>query len=200
MRLNEPVVDLALAVATPMALHGIASLAARTHGDHRPARPLVLRLLPWVAATGLYVAMLRSSGMLHQIELRRVWATDSIWHTDIGGLAARWLVPERLLEMVGSLGRVEITDDRIVGYALAVTATSIVVSAGLDRMGRHHASIRRFLTVVSLQVLACTFSLHLLVTVAFWLVHWLNFWLLFIALLFVELRRREGSSNKYQAS
>ena len=42
--------------------------------------------------------------------------------------------------------------------------------------------------------------LHHLVVLIYWTLHWLNFWIFFVLLAFVQMRRSEGPADKHQSA
>lgn len=147
-----------------------------------------------VASGGvLAIATAVLAGFHHEVSIASLWAIEGFWHTD------------RLLTIVERyVGNLLSPPAGWISASQLLFAQMLLVSAGLLAalnfgiaiLGWRSAGAVRGL----LAHLVLSLSVWMVVTVrvvaALWILHWLNFWSLLIALIVLELRRREEATTR----
>lgn len=194
--MTEALVSLLKAAALPFGLVALARLLTRRLDQKGLFQPLAFGIVPLLAGAALEFACLRANGLLAALDPLAVWSPDSIWHVSWNVLVARYLAPEILL---AGLARAAPWQDWQIASAFGLVALGLAAASLRAASTWRLRQAWRGPLLFTAWSSAWTAVLHGLLVLTFWTIHWLNFWLFFILLLFVELRRREGGS-KYQAS
>lgn len=195
--MTEAFLSLLEAAGLPAGLWALARLLDRRLDDRGLFRRLPFALLPALAGGALAFAGARGSGLAAALDPLAVWSPESAWRVSWNELVARHLSPEVL---IGGLTAAAPFRDRPTALALAGAALAAAAAGARAAFLWRSRAAWRGAALFAARAAAWAATLHAAVVLAFWTVHWLNFWLLFILLLFVELRRREGEGSKYQAS
>ena len=153
-------------------------------------------LLPALAGGALEWVLIRTSGFAPALHLGRVW-TEPTWSVDLVTLAQRELAPAVLL------GRARLTlaalldspSQEIVASALLLASTAGV--AGMASLAWRSGGTWRGVFLHLWLAAAAWLVLHHLVILIYWTLHWLNFWVFFVLLAFVQMRRKEDGSAKH---
>lgn len=193
----EALLSLLEAIGLPLGLLAVDRLLARRLDDRGSFRPMPLKLAPVAAGAALEFACLRASGLWGALDPLVVWSPDSVWGVGWNELVARYLAPEVLIDSLADLAP---RQDRQTALALGVAVLGLAVASARAALVWRSREAWRGPVLFTVRTLTWAAILHAGLVLAFWTVHWLNFWLLFILLLFVELRRHESGGSKYQAS
>lgn len=193
--MTEALLSLLEAVSLPLGLLVAARLLTRRFDDQGLFRPPLFKLLPVLAGAALEFACLRATGLARALDPLGVWSPDSVWHVSWNELVGRYMAPEVVFAGLAGMAPWR---DRQTAMALACVALGLVATSVRAGLAWRSWRAWRGPVLYAARTLASAALLHAGLVLVFWTVHWLNFWLLFVLLLFVELRRGEGS--KYQAS
>ena len=131
------------------------------------------------------------AGLQDEISVASLWDLSGFWH---GG---RFLVIlERYADDLWSLSPGTIAPNQLLFAQILFASAALVavVNFGIAVMGwRSLAALRGLIAHLAISV-----SVWLVLTVralaAIWVLHWLNFWVLLILLVVLELRRREEAT------
>ena len=93
-----------------------------------------------------------------------------------------------LLTLLGSPGQ------EPVATALLLASTAAI--AGMSWLAWRSARTWRGVVLHLWFAWAVWLMLHHLVVLLYWTLHWLNFWIFFVLLAFVQMRRSEGPADK----
>jgi hypothetical protein len=195
--MTEALLSLLKVVVVPFGLLTAARLLTHRLDDRGLFRPVPVGLVPVLAGAALGFACLRANGLSGALDPVGVWSPDSAWRVSWNELVARYLAPEVL---VAGLADVAPWRDRQAALALGLVALGLTATSVRAVLVWRSREAWRGPALFAAGTVAWAAVLHAGLVLAFWTVHWLNFWLIFILLLFVELRRREGAGSKYQAS
>lgn len=177
--------NLLFCVAFPALLHAGAFGLARALDDRQmfsiPACHYV------AAACGLMLAggIILQSGLWETIGFAEIWRLDGPWHeTRILAVIDAQLTGFAFEPRFGLTGAV--------GDALlALVAVLTAINGTIAWLGwRSPAALRGLGAHLSFVVYYAVGGI-VLFFVAFWVIHWLNFWIFLVALIIIELRRRE---------
>lgn len=158
--------------------------------DRGLLKVLPFPILPTLAAVALEWVLIRSSGLAPALDLRLVW-TEPRWAVDLASLAERELAPAVLVERA----RLTLAGLRAEPVALAVVTLTTAVMGGMGWLAWRSPRAWRGLFLHLWLAAAAWLLLHYLVVLVYWTLHWLNFWIFFVLLAFVQMRRGEGSKH-----
>lgn len=147
-----------------------------------------------VASGGvLAIATAVLAGFHHETSIASLWAIDGFWHT------SRFLtIGERYVSNLLS------PPPGLISASQLLFAQTLLVSAGflaalnfgIAIMGWRSLGAMRGLLAHLVVSLSFWMVLTVRVVAALWILHWLNFWSLLIALIVLELRRREEATTR----
>lgn len=194
---------LVVSVAKLAALFWVALRATRFLFARLDRRGLFKRQpnpwLPVVSALVLLWVQVRGSTLGQAMAPLGVWVAD-YWRVDLASLYARSLAPSALLtELAGIAGELwhrPAEHAVAVGLLAAAAAGATLIAVAACRSPE---AWRGLFLHVWLSLMLWLLLYHFLL-LAYWTVHWLNFWIFFILLLFVQMWRKEDGSAKHSPS
>lgn len=185
--------NLLLIVALPWMVAGTAqNWIARLDNRNMFALPFCRAVA--VAAGGvLAIATAVLAGFHNEVSIASLWAIDGFWHTG------------RLLTIAERY-----TDNLLSPPAGAISASQLLFAQTLLVSAGFLAALNFAIAILGwrslgamrglLAHLVLSLSIWMVVTIrvlaALWILHWLNFWSLLIALIVLELRRREEATTR----
>jgi hypothetical protein len=183
----------------PLLLVAVCWLALRLIDDRGLYTVSPFRELA-IAAGGLIEAfVLRSTGLASQLAPDQIWVANDVWSINLQGLYETYLAPP-VLAALGSdalsvlIARWPAAWPWTVAYGLALLP--VVVVAGFAwRSPWAIAGAVLFLPIS----MTTAVVLHCLIMMTYWVVHWLNFWVLFVLVLLFQMRRHEGNDRNLLA-
>jgi hypothetical protein len=156
-------------------------------------------LLPIIAGLVLEWVLIRGSGLAPALELKHVW-TEPAWSTDLVTLANRELALPVLAEQARLTLAILLGDPGREPVAAALLLGSTAAIAGMSLLAWRSARAWRGVFLHLWFAGAVWLMLHHLVVLIYWTLHWLNFWIFFVLLAFVQMRRSEGPADKHQSA
>jgi hypothetical protein len=154
--------------------------------------------MPLTAGAALEWALLsRPSGLAAALDPRGIW-TDPAWAVDLATIYDRHLSPRALAGAAADTAAGLAADPTGGSHApvLAVLAAATLATSAMAALAWRSAAAWRGLALQLWLTAAAWLVLHHAVILAFWTLHWLNFWLFFVLLAFVQMRRKEGPAAK----
>jgi hypothetical protein len=153
-----------------------------------------------IAAGGLIEAfVLRSTGLGSQLAPDQIWAANDVWSINLQGLYETSLAPPVLAALGSGALSVLIASWPAASLwimAYGLTLLPVVVVAGFAwRSPRALVAAVLFLPISMTSAVV----LHCLIIMTYWVVHWLNFWALFVLVLLFQMRRHEGNDRNLLA-
>lgn len=143
------------------------------------------------AAMGLLVA----SGVTANLTIGEIWSATGAWH--VGGV---WIVLERYVAAAMGWwdGRIPLvfylhgsTLFTLLGALLGIAAAFTLLNAAIALLAwRSSGALRGILCHFLIAGLTAALAFVWAISF-FWILHWLNFWILLVLFLFIEAKRRE---------
>lgn len=149
-----------------------------------------------IAGGGLIEAfLLRTTGLASQMTLSAIWAPQAAWDVNLRGLHETYLAPQVLTAQARDALHILLESWPaawfwVTAYGLALLPVA-VVAAFAWRSWRAILAATLFFPVS----LTSAVVIHFLIIVTYWVIHWLNFWSLFILVLLFQMRRHEGNDR-----
>jgi hypothetical protein len=154
--------------------------------------------MPLAAGAALEWALLTGpAGLATALDPRGVW-TNPAWAIDLATLYRRYLAPEALASAAADTIAALAADPAggLHALALAILAAATLATSCMAALAWRSAAAWRGVALQIWLTAAAWVVLHHAVVLTFWTLHWLNFWLFFVLLAFVQMRRREGPASK----
>jgi hypothetical protein len=149
-----------------------------------------------IAAGGLIEAfVLRSTGLGSQLAPDQIFAANEVWSINLQGLYETSLAPAVLAALGSDALSVLIAGGPaawpwIAAYGLALLPVAVVSGCAWRSPWAIVAAVL-FLPIS----MTSAVIIHCLIMVTYWVVHWLNFWVLFVLVLLFQMRRHEGNDR-----
>jgi hypothetical protein len=182
-----------LIVALPWLLHdGARDFVARLDNRSMFSIPFCRSLA--IACGGLLaIATALLAGIAGKLSPAALWDITGFWHEgrfiDILAVFAGELSQPQQSSF--GLKQVRLTQI-LIALAAALTAVNFVIAVlGWRSAGALRGMIAHCLIAISMWIILTIGALA-----AFWVVHWLNFWVLLVVTIVVEMRRREEGVTK----
>lgn len=190
---------LAAIALPPLLLVGACSCCLRALDDRGLYAVPPLLGLPIAAGGLLEGCLLTGTGLAEGLAPGGVWGAGERWHINLQGLYATYLAPGALSELVLAAARDVRTTwpaARPWAVAYALTFAPIAIVAGCAWRSWRAVPIAALFLPISL---TSALIVHHLVIITCWAVYWLNFWLFFVLVLLLEMRRREPRGGQLLA-
>lgn len=197
----EPWTEVILLLATfaaiglpPILLIGACALGIRVVDDRGFYAVPPLLWLP-IAAGGLLEGyLLTRAGLPEGLSPIAIWSADGPWHTDLQGLYETYLAPRAILDrarLASAVTRATWPAAAPWAIAYALAFVPVAVAAGLTWRSWRAVAAAALFPPISL---TSAVVVHNLIMITCWALHWLNFWVLFVLVLLLELRRQDPKS------
>lgn len=199
--------NLLLCVALPLVLRMTLLRAIATLDDRGM---FLIPLCHWAAmASGLAFAagVLLAADLLSSATPAQLWRIDGPWHeTRLATLlVAKTNVARDAWHEAWQMGfeRSSLAADRLPAVGSTAIHAILTVSVGLTALNgtiavlgwRSWGALRGLLAHLLIASGACAGTLFALAA-GLWVLHWLNFWVFLVLLIFIEIRRREDRGMK----